>query len=58
MADLEKSGRLLDLRGLPRRCWWYSTPLPVQEMQETQVQFLGQEDLLKEDMTTHSSILA
>ena len=27
-------------------------------MQETWVQSLGQEDLLKKDMTTHSSILA
>ena len=28
------------------------------EMQETQVQSLGGEDLLEEEMTTHSSILA
>ena len=28
------------------------------EMQETQVQSLGQEDLLEEEMTTHSSIFA
>ena len=27
-------------------------------MQETRVQFLGQEDPLEEDMATHSSILA
>ena len=27
-------------------------------MQETQVQSLGQEDLLKKDMATHSNILA
>ena len=27
-------------------------------MQEVQVQFLGQEDSLKEEMATHSSILA
>ena len=27
-------------------------------MQETQVRFLGQEDLLKKEMATHSSILA
>ena len=27
-------------------------------MQETQVQSLGQEDLLEKEMTTHSSILA
>ena len=29
----------------------------MQEMQETQVQSLGQEDPLKEEMTTHSGIL-
>ena len=27
-------------------------------MQETQVQFLGEEDTLEKEMTTHSSILA
>ena len=27
-------------------------------MQETWVQFLGQEDILEKEMTTHSSILA
>ena len=33
--------------------------LPVkQELQETQVQSLGQEDPLEEGMATHSSILA
>ena len=32
--------------------------LPMQEMQEMQVGSLGQEDPLKEEMTTHSSILA
>ena len=30
----------------------------VSEMQETQVQSLGQEDPLKEEMTTHANILA
>ena len=30
----------------------------VQEMQETWVQFLGQEDPLKKEMVTHFSILA
>ena len=30
----------------------------MQEMQETQVQSLGQEGLLEKEMTTHSSILA
>ena len=28
----------------------------MQEMQETQIQFLGQEDPLEEGITTHSSI--
>ena len=32
--------------------------LPMQEMQETWFQSLGQEDSLKEEMATHSSILA
>ena len=32
--------------------------LPMQGMQEMQVRTLGQEDPLKEEMTTHSSILA
>ena len=30
----------------------------MQEMQETQVQSLGREDPLEEEMVTHSSILA
>ena len=33
-------------------------PLAIQETQETQVQSLGQEDPLEEDMATCSSILA
>ena len=33
-------------------------PSAMQEMQETWVQCLGQEDLLEEEMATHSSILA
>ena len=32
-------------------------PPAVQETQETQVQSLGQEDPLEEEMTTHSNIL-
>ena len=32
--------------------------LPMQKMQETPVQSLGQKDSLEEDMATHSSILA
>ena len=30
----------------------------MQETQETQIQFLGQEDPLEEEMATHSGILA
>ena len=33
-------------------------PLAMQEPQKTQVQSLGQEDPLEEDIATHSSILA
>ena len=33
-------------------------PSAMQEMQETWAQCLGQEDLLEEEMATHSSILA
>ena len=32
--------------------------LPMQEVQETQVQSLGREDPLQEGMATHSSVLA
>ena len=31
---------------------------PVQELQETQVRSLGQEDTLEKEMATHSSSLA
>ena len=34
---------------------WLRTPLP---MQETQIPSLGREDLLEEEMATHSSVLA
>ena len=37
---------------------WQRIHLPMQETQETRVQSLGQEDLLEEEMATHSSILA
>ena len=37
---------------------WEGMCLPVKEMQETQVQSLGQEDPLEEEMATHSSIFA
>ena len=36
---------------------WYRIHLPVQEMQETQVRSLDQEDPLEFEMATHSSIL-
>ena len=41
--------------------WWPSnqeSKKPMQEMQETWVQSLGQEDPLEEGMATHSSIFA
>ena len=37
---------------------WVKNPPARQEMQETRVQSLGQEDPLVEGMATHSSILA
>ena len=40
--------------GLPRRL--SGNPPATQEMQETRARFLGREDLLEEEMATHSSI--
>ena len=37
---------------------WVKNPPAVLETQQTQVQSLGQEDPLEEEMATHSSILA
>ena len=37
---------------------WVKNPPAMQETQEMWVRFLGQEDLLGEEMATHSSILA
>ena len=37
---------------------WYRIYLAKQEMQQTWVQSLGQEDALEKEMETHSSILA
>ena len=37
---------------------WKRTHLPMQETQETWVWSLDEEDLLEEEMTTHSSVLA
>ena len=43
---------------LPRLLSGKRICLPVQQMQETWVQSLGQEDPLEEGMATHSSILS
>ena len=40
-----------------RLAQWLRTHLPMQEIQETQVRSLGQEDLLEKGMATHSSVL-
>ena len=37
---------------------WIKNLPATQVTQETQIQFLGQEDLLEEEMATHSSVLA
>ena len=37
---------------------WERISLPMYEIQETQVQSLGGEDPLEEEIATHSSILA
>ena len=37
---------------------WQRIRLPMQEMRETQVRSLGQEDPLESEMATHSGILA
>ena len=37
---------------------WKRFRLPMQEMQETTVPSLGQEDALEKEMATHPSILA
>ena len=37
---------------------WYGIYLAMQEMQQTWVLSLGQEDALEKEMETHSSILA
>ena len=46
------------MAGASQVAQWQRIYLPMQEMQETKVQSLGQEDLLEEEMATHSSILA
>ena len=51
--------KYIHIYGLP---WWLSDKkkihLLIQETWETQVQYLGQEDFLEEEMATHSIILA
>ena len=42
----------------PSPAQWSRICLPIQEMQEMQVQSLGQEDPLKEELANHSSILS
>ena len=44
--------------GLPSWVSGKRLHLPMQERQETWFESLGQEDLLEEEMATHSSILA
>ena len=44
--------------GASPRTLWVNNPSAMQETQETQVQSLGWEDPLEEEMATHSSILA
>ena len=47
-----------ELLGLPTWCLVAQKVKNLHVMQETQVQFLGQEDPLGKGMATHSSILA
>ena len=44
--------------GASQPALWQRIRLPMQEIQETQVGLLGQEDPLEEEMAVHSSILA
>ena len=44
--------------GFSRQEYWSRVPLPSLTMQDTWVQFLGQEDPLEKGMATHSNILA
>ena len=43
-----------DIPAVSQVAEWYKICLPLQEMQETQVQSLSQEDSLEEEMATHS----
>ena len=42
----------------PQMTQWEQIRLPMQETQEMQFQFLGQEDSMEKEMTIHSRILA
>ena len=46
------------LKGASQAAQWYRIRLSMQEMQDMQVQSLGQEDPLEWEMATHSSTLA
>ena len=48
-------GQGSETRGVPK---WSRIRLPMQEMQDTWVCFLSQEDALEKEMASHSSILA
>ena len=62
LTEDEKSYNLLDYRNANLN-WgfqvaqWQRICLPMQEMQETQIQSLGQEDTLEKEMATHSGPL-
>ena len=56
--SITESGSSWWLRGKNKNKNKNKTRLPIQEMQKTLVRSLGQEDLLHEEMETHSSILA
>ena len=46
------------LRGLPRWCQWKGIHLPMQETKVMWVRSLGLEELLQQEMASHSCILA
>ena len=50
--------RSMKISGASLMSLWVKNPPVMQETQETQVCSLGQDDLLEEDMATHSSIPA
>ena len=52
------NGGEVEYQGASPVAQWQRICLPMQEMQETQVQSLGEDDPLEEEMAIHSSILA